>query len=67
MAEDGNNDGEPEPNDEEYQGDQPIPVIISKRQATYKPSNKAQNKTNVKILKRTNKLRGYPEITLVHF
>ena len=56
MVEDGNNDGEPEPNDEEYQGDQPIPVIISKRQATYKPSNKAQNKTNVITIKRSNKL-----------
>ena len=56
MAEDGLNDGQSEQNDERDERIQPIPVIVNQRKTKYKPSVNCQNKTNLKTIKRSNKL-----------
>ena len=56
MAEDGLHDGQYEQNDERNERVQPIPVIVNQRQTKYKPSGKCQDKTNLKTIKRSNKI-----------
>ena len=54
MVEAGGNDGQPKPNDEGNERNQPIPVIVSKRETIFKPQN--TNKNNLTTVKRSNKL-----------
>ena len=56
MVEDAFNDGQPEHDDSGDEEVKPIPVIINKRNTSFKPSNKTQNKNNLKTIKRSNKL-----------
>ena len=56
MAEDGFYDGQPEQDDDRDEGIKPIPVIINQRKTKFKANDKVQNKTNLKTIKRSNKL-----------
>jgi hypothetical protein len=56
MAEDGIYDGQPEQDDDRDEGIKPIPVIINQRKTKFKANDKVQNKTNLKTIKRSNKL-----------
>ena len=56
MAEDDCNDGQPQQHDEGHERNQAIPVIVNARKTTFNPVKKAQNKSNLKNIKRSNKL-----------
>jgi hypothetical protein len=56
MAQDNFNDEQPQSDDAGSEANQPIPVIVNRRKTNFNPANKTQNKSNLKSIKRSNKL-----------